>query len=115
MKHASYKEFGYNSNGIYTAKKDNARNTISNYLDKLKLKHKLKYKAFDKRKNNVYYYDLVISSIKLAIMINSNYKYNNEYETSKREFIESKGYKCLYLKYPDISNNSFKSKIIEFI
>ena len=115
MKHTSYKEFGYNNNGIYTAKKDAARDTISKYLDKLKLKYKLKYKVFDKRINNVYYYDLVISSIKLAIMINSNYKYNNEYETSKREFIESQGYKCLYLKYSDISNNSFKSKIIEFI
>lgn len=115
MKHTSYKDFGYNSNGIYTAKKDNARNTISNYLDKLKLKHRLKYKAFDKKRNNVYYYDVIISSIKLAIIINSNYKYNNEYETSKREFIESKGYKCLYLKYSDINNNSFKSKIIELI
>ena len=115
MKHTSYKEFGYNSSGIYTAKKDNARNTISKYLDKLKLKHKLKYKAFDKAKNNVYYYDLIVSNIKLAIIINSNYKYNSEYETSKREFIENNGYKCLYLKYSDISSNSFKSKIIDFM
>ena len=98
MKRTSYKEFGYNSNGIYIAKKDNTRNTISNYLDKLKLKHKLKYKVFDKAKNNVYYYDVIISSIKLAIIINSNYKYNNKYETSKREFIEKNGYKCLYLR-----------------
>lgn len=109
MRNNKYIEFGYNSKGYYVKNKNKAIDTVITYLKKLKAKPE-KY----------YYENDILIDIKFnikgnnyAIYINNSYMYNkNNKSIQDRAFLESIGYKVIYLSYKDINSWRFRDIII---
>lgn len=109
MKNNKYIEFGYNSKGYYVKNKNKAIDTVIKYLSKLKARP-IKYFS-----ENGVLVDIKFSlkGRQYAIYINNAYIYDkNTKSIQDREFLESIGYKVIYLSYKDINSNRFRDMII---